>query len=1369
MVGSNPKFEIWRVANGRLTVFVYADKKVLQEACASAFGLDPASVIGFRSANVVYPITFACRCSAAQFGCSMENPLMLTLHVKLAVASDADFAALGGVRDKEAPKVVFSFALGSTEVGVTESDILKLVEARRKTKLELLAPLAAWKVFSKAAEVESGADGNRLTTRAFKLGVLSLIPRELLSEAEQRKLSGTLYRIFHAFETEGNGASLVEFVIGFGVLLEGNRAEKLRWALEVLGCDLSKGVERADLEVVLRSFLVAVLAFDGDQDQDGGLYLRELAGETVRDLAGAAFGFNPNPNARIEVESLVKWFEESWQENMPWAGLIGLESAQASIGEARARTRARSKARARPFQEGKDQVSETGVEEVRVFQFQLKGGMLVIDEDDVADLEAVVRLSGLGNVSCKDLIEGVAGLGSDNSEEFLGREAFYRGVATVLPNRQNLSPTERAFLEEILSQVFDIFDMQGEGVVQVDEFGTGFAVLCGGNKSAKLATCFEQFDVENTGRLSFLSMMRFLRSYLLALFGLNGRYKFGGFGKEEVYQMADQTAVEAVKCIKEWMEGKGETKRSVSFLDFGGWYNEAGHELVPWLELLDLSKWDFGGEVGGNGNPDKAQEVEEEELDGEQPVFCFSLGKNQPMLSLYRRDVDRLETLLSLSELDGVDCGDIHEVLGRFVEKGALSKESFDLALEDLVNLDELDDEEREFLGALTDHIFYAYDRSGNYSVRAKELISGFSFFGEGSKSDKLNLAFAQFDSDGDGLVDREELARFLRSFLTVLFVMNQDSSDEAAEEIWKVVDLTALDLTDLVFGGGENQYVSFEMFADWYTTGGYRDVPWLELLDLKKWPMEIGLISETENFLQKKAESPESPEENPEENPEEEKDEEDLLFHFRLMDCGKSLRVFGKDVEHAKLLSGGTKMKHMTPNRLYSLLDQASSDGFVDRELFNSSTKFLVSESVPDLKQRLRNDFLSLFDAFDRQGSGKAPLDELYTGLSLLATGSKSNKLALAFNLLDNNEDGLLTRQEFWTFLRSFLCALFGLVFSVGAADQKREMDEFWPTIDDASVELAAKIFLEADRADRDQIEFEEFARWYSAGKGFDVIPWLELLDVKKWSRGEEMVRSESSGMETPKEPDHENELQEEENHTPSSESQDENRNEDEDQDDLVFQFQLTEDGDLLNLKAKDVAKVRAILEKAMLYGVDADEFHRRCHEAADGGQIPEDDIKKVMGPGPELLQLFRCFDREVNAKGTKKTPEKALVRLKEVAAGLSIFCGGSKSDKLVLAFALFDSDLDGMLTHPELARFLRSFLTVLVGLSGVRGEDLWILTDTSALEFADLIMADLGLDLNDETSTLSFTQFADWYTSGGCDQVPWLELLNLAKWPLK
>jgi len=37
----------------------------------------------------------------------------------------------------------------------------------------------------------------------------------------------------------------------------------------------------------------------------------------------------------------------------------------------------------------------------------------------------------------------------------------------------------------------------------------------------------------------------------------------------------------------------------------------------------------------------------------------------------------------------------------------------------------------------------------------------------------------------------------------------------------------------------GPTNYITFQDFADWYTVEGHTVVPWLELLDINKWPHE--------------------------------------------------------------------------------------------------------------------------------------------------------------------------------------------------------------------------------------------------------------------------------------------------------------------------------------------------------------------------------------------------------------------------------------------------------------------------------------------------------------------------------------------------
>lgn len=112
---------------------------------------------------------------------------------------------------------------------------------------------------------------------------------------------------------------------------------------------------------------------------------------------------------------------------------------------------------------------------------------------------------------------------------------------------------------------------------------------------------------------------------------------------------------------------------------------------------------------------------------------------------------------------------------------------------------------------------------------------------GAGSKSDKLALAFQLFDTDDDGYLSRREMWKYIRSFLIMLLRLST-SRAISAEELMEQANDGAVGCTRMVFEQGDlgsKTKVSFEEFAAWYTDGGYTIVPWLELLDLKKWPFD--------------------------------------------------------------------------------------------------------------------------------------------------------------------------------------------------------------------------------------------------------------------------------------------------------------------------------------------------------------------------------------------------------------------------------------------------------------------------------------------------------------------------------------------------
>ena len=116
-------------------------------------------------------------------------------------------------------------------------------------------------------------------------------------------------------------------------------------------------------------------------------------------------------------------------------------------------------------------------------------------------------------------------------------------------------------------------------------------------------------------------------------------------------------------------------------------------------------------------------------------------------------------------------------------------------------------------------------------------------------------------DDDKDGRLSRRGMFKYLKAFLTVVMglsmssfgrtfgpaeqLMTMDGECDRNASIADAIDAGAAWATNQVFmiedsrsnrGVGMRSNVSFDDFAEWYTNGGFRSIPWLELLDLRKW-----------------------------------------------------------------------------------------------------------------------------------------------------------------------------------------------------------------------------------------------------------------------------------------------------------------------------------------------------------------------------------------------------------------------------------------------------------------------------------------------------------------------------------------------------
>ena len=346
------------------------------------------------------------------------------------------------------------------------------------------------------------------------------------------------------------------------------------------------------------------------------------------------------------------------------------------------------------------------------------------------------------------------------------------------------------------------------------------------------------------------------------------------------------------------------TASGVTFDEFGGWYNAGGCSIVPWLELLDLSKWEAVG-ASSSGVALRQAEVpgtnavneEVHRMNGPSPVNFFVSGKNDTgnaesagraivsfdftgamssadgtmkrqspfCINITEENLLMLKTLVHRTAIASRLPHEVCDILIRHSTHRTLGDKSFLVlhrnkfahCIRDLVPAEayrNFSTNEMEHFSTYFTDFFSCFedgpDGLGTDQANVKELAVGFSFLCAGNKSSKLSVGFDLLDQERSGHLTQQQLAQYIRSYLTMLvgislLATNPGEKKAISAEKRKAM-IAAVDngacwtLNHIVkhFAGTSepiNDAITFEKFADWYTVGGFKVAPWLELLDLSK------------------------------------------------------------------------------------------------------------------------------------------------------------------------------------------------------------------------------------------------------------------------------------------------------------------------------------------------------------------------------------------------------------------------------------------------------------------------------------------------------------------------------------------------------
>lgn len=927
-----------------------------------------------------------------------------------------------------------------------------------------------------------------------------------------------------------------------------------------------------------------------------------------------------------------------------------------------------------------------------VFDFVLSGvnEKLTITEGDVKVVQFLSERSRLYELTCDEVLPifkkySISGALTLNA---------YKNVLAELDVYSNLSVEEMAVCESYFGVIYELYDKHGIRSVDVKEIFPGFSLLLKGCKSDKLIEGFLLNDSDNDNYISRREMWKLLRSYLTMLFALN-REK----GEKSIAEKTSTIDSISIEITAEMFNAiSNDTNSSaISFEQFAGWYNTIGNKIIPWIELLDLSKW-----PEATVQTERSYDDEEEEEVNNYAV-TFPLNESKETIIIDEPSVRLLRQILSLTDFSKVSCDELFAALIQNSNQGLITLNSYHNVLEPLITCN---DDNFSFISTILDKIYDLFDYEHSKTADVLEIASALSIFCDGSKSDKLCSLFKFFDKTHRQELSMSRLDGFLEALLATIGLLTRSDIERS---IKITVTSSIENLMKYHSLRGNDSVINLEQFGAWYNNGGSDNIPWLELMNPRKWPLE--LLNQTEE----------------EEEGEGEDTQITQVFHFQLQPASSTITIGKEEVRDLEYVLSKTQL-HLYPVK--HIEDVLSIDeSIIDIETFDSLIPSLVPRGDYDGSREI---LFHIFEFLKSTSKGYVAVNDLICSLSMFTGSCKTDKLSLCFNLYAN-EDGINER-DFIHFISSYILML--LYFH-----DPRSID-LMHDVSTHVVYIAEQIFKLIDGPNK-VITFQQFALWYN-NNGNKLMPWLELLDLKKWPNIEIILPNREYASVKPIV-------------TPN------------------YTFTLTSADDKLYITNNDIDNLTRLLLDTKLYTYRSEDLQDKiCRCSGDRNiskdeylfYLPEICIQLPDAPSRKkeilslLTRVYQMFDRNDND----------IISIFELASGFSLFAMGNKSEKLSNAFDLFIPDENNAITYSSLYHYIYSFIATLLAVSEIYSENnvrtIRGIADTVAKEISDSIYSVHNLS---RTDSVTFYQFAQWYSVRGTSEAPWIELLDLKKWPLR
>jgi hypothetical protein len=219
----------------------------------------------------------------------------------------------------------------------------------------------------------------------------------------------------------------------------------------------------------------------------------------------------------------------------------------------------------------------------QVFSFNIVDVNLTVTPQDTNVVTGIGKATGLMMAEYSPLlIQAFAAVLGNPLSSCISKAQYDAAMRRLLPEVSKWPNAQKEHLSYFLSNLFYSFDSEGRDTVPTDELLVALSLLCGGSKTSKLAFAFALFDAAGDEEIEQAELARLLSSILIGLFAMCTE-GCADMTEEEVESSVHQCSVRMALDIFSDLEK--DDNDSLSFHEFGWWYNQFGFEKIQWLEV----------------------------------------------------------------------------------------------------------------------------------------------------------------------------------------------------------------------------------------------------------------------------------------------------------------------------------------------------------------------------------------------------------------------------------------------------------------------------------------------------------------------------------------------------------------------------------------------------------------------------------------------------------------------------------------------------------------------------------------------------------------------------------------------------------------